>query len=32
LQLGWQHVAMVVTETLVLLLLAIAAVEIGLAG
>ncbi|NDV86780.1 putative sulfate exporter family transporter [Aurantimonas aggregata] len=32
LQLGWQHVAMVVTETLVLLTLAIAAVEIGLAG
>ncbi|EAU41619.1 hypothetical protein FP2506_14339 [Fulvimarina pelagi HTCC2506] len=32
LQLGWRHVAMVVTETLVLLTLAIAAVEIGLAG
>ncbi|MEH6717310.1 MAG: putative sulfate exporter family transporter [Aurantimonas endophytica] len=32
LQLGWRHVAMVVTETLVLLILAIAAVEIGLAG
>ncbi|MER0240214.1 putative sulfate exporter family transporter [Fulvimarina sp. MAC8] len=32
LQLGWKHVAMVVTETLVLLALAIAAVEIGLAG
>ena len=32
LQLGWRHVAMVVTETLVLLMLAIAAVEMGLAG
>ncbi len=32
LQLGWRHVAMVVTETLVLLLLAIVAVESGLAG
>lgn len=32
LQLGWRHVAMVVTETLVLLILAIAAVEMGLAG
>ena len=32
LQLGWRHVAMVVTETLVLLILAIAAVEFGLAG
>ena len=32
LQLGWRHVAMVVTETLVLLILAITAVKIGLAG
>ena len=32
LQLGWRHVAMVVTETLVLLILAITAVQIGLAG
>lgn len=32
LQLGWRHVAMVVVETLTLLILAIAAVEIGLAG
>ncbi|MXN63272.1 putative sulfate exporter family transporter [Stappia sp. GBMRC 2046] len=32
LQLGWRHVAVVVVETLFLLALAIAAVEIGLAG
>jgi len=32
LQLGWRHVAMVVTETLFLLGLALAAVQVGIAG